>query len=188
MERFSMFMIGLSRAIESREPAGVYPEGMLRAIRNRMTRVRMVIQALLAAFQAGTLRTRRSAAAGGARGRPTVRATAAFRLPGQFGWLFAYVPHGLMPNGWLQQLVDDPEMRALLAASPRAVRTLKPLCRMLGVEMPKPAPVAEVPPAPPAGAPAADDGRAGWDMRGTAGKRPKRLPWRDDDEASQNCA
>ena len=48
----------------------------------------------------------------------------------------------------LRALLAEPEMVALLAASPRAVRTLKPLCRMLGVDLPLPP--APVPPKQPA--------------------------------------
>jgi hypothetical protein len=52
----------------------------------------------------------------------------------------------LLPFAWLQSLVEEPEMLALMTASPRLVRTMKPLCRALGVTIPKlPAPM---PPAP----------------------------------------
>ena len=50
-------------------------------------------------------------------------------------------------DGQLQALLDDPEMRALLAASPRAGRLLRPLWRKLS---PRPLPeVLRLPPRPP---------------------------------------
>ena len=50
-------------------------------------------------------------------------------------------------DGMLQALLDDPEMRALLAASPRAGRLLRPLWRKLS---PHPLPeVLRLPPRPP---------------------------------------
>ena len=49
----------------------------------------------------------------------------------------------------LQHLVYDPEMAALLAASPRLVALLRPLCRMLAVEFPH----GILPPRPPRGGP-----------------------------------
>ena len=59
------------------------------------------------------------------------------RLPRTRGWL-------LRELGWeighcqalLETLLGEPEMRATLAARPGAGRILRPLCRMLGVDVP----------------------------------------------------
>ena len=58
------------------------------------------------------------------------------RLPGGFGWLIRLSPAAACHGGQLQRLLADPEMAALLAASPRMGRLLRPLCRMLAVEPP----------------------------------------------------
>ena len=56
----------------------------------------------------------------------------------------------------LQHLMYDPELAALLAASPRLVALLRPLCRMLAVEFPH----GVLPPRPP-----------------RAPRPPRRRPW-----------
>ena len=58
------------------------------------------------------------------------------RLPGGFGWLIRLSPAAACHGGQLQRLLADPEMAALLAATPRMARVLRPLCRMLAVEPP----------------------------------------------------
>jgi hypothetical protein len=71
----------------------------------------------------------------------------------RFGWLCGAVPSlarrfGAAQFGsQLQYLLGDPEMMALIAASPRMQRTLRPLLWMLGIEAslirPPPPPVVE---------------------------------------------
>ena len=58
------------------------------------------------------------------------------RLPGGFGWLIRLSPAAACHGGQLERLLADPEMAALLAATPRMGRLLRPLCRMLAVEPP----------------------------------------------------
>ena len=58
------------------------------------------------------------------------------RLPGGFGWLIRLSPAAACHGGQLQRLLADPEMAALLAATPRMGRLLRPLCRMLAVKPP----------------------------------------------------
>jgi hypothetical protein len=116
------------------------------------------IRLLIAALQDGTVRTRRSPAPGLTRQRAQAAADApAFVAPRRFGWLLTmFHDRGLgylMPHGPLEHLLAEPEMLALLAASPRLVRTMNPLCRALGVRLPRfPKPL---PPAPPVAGPAA---------------------------------
>ena len=96
------------------------------------------------------------------------RAAAANRwahLPRRPGWLLRLVPPMVYPaKSQLEYLLADPAMAALLAASPGLRRTIRPLCRMLGLDPPPaprpppdPAPPDPAPPdpAPPAPAPAA---------------------------------
>ena len=81
-------------------------------------------------------------------------------LPQTFGWLLPLVPDAVGFRSQLEYLLRDPEMAALLAAAPAPMaRTLRPLCRMLGVTPPPvlAAPAkAHPPPARSQAAPAAD--------------------------------
>ena len=58
----------------------------------------------------------------------------AVRLPSRRAWLVGLNININCAGGRLQDKMNDPEMVALLAASPRLVALLRPLCRMLGVE------------------------------------------------------
>jgi hypothetical protein len=98
----------------------------------------------LARFEAGTLRPYqpRGAAAVSRReiGQPAPRRDRRkpdVVLPRRFGWLVAKC--GYHAAGFGSQLahqLNQPEMVALLEASPAARRNLRPLCRALGVELP----------------------------------------------------
>jgi len=56
-------------------------------------------------------------------------------LPRRFGWLLPLVPcEAANRASQLRHLLGEPEMQALLGASPQARRVLAPLCRMLGIE------------------------------------------------------
>ena len=73
--------------------------------------------------------------------KPAVRRHAlplpqAVRVPGRRAWLVGLSPNVNCAAGRLQHMMNDPEMVTLLAASPRLVALLRPLCRMLGVEFP----------------------------------------------------
>jgi len=57
------------------------------------------------------------------------------KLPRRFGWLVRAASwHAAAYTGQLRLVLGQPEMVALLAASPQAVRILRPLCQMLAVE------------------------------------------------------
>jgi hypothetical protein len=60
----------------------------------------------------------------------------AVRMPHRRAWLVGISLDINCANGRLQHLMYDPEFTALLAASPRLVALLRPLCRMLAVEFP----------------------------------------------------
>jgi hypothetical protein len=98
-------------------------------------RVRLVerqILGLLARFRAGRLWVR-VGRSGGRHGNRRVAGTQ--HLAGRFGWLLPMVPCAAAGFGsQLRHLLDEPEMRALLAQSKRARLVLAPLCRMLGIE------------------------------------------------------
>ncbi len=102
------------------------------------------LAALHAQFAAGTLAPRKDRAprraAEPAESTPPKRST----LPS--GPVLARFGAGYL-GAWLLALVDDPEMQALLAASPQAGRLLRPLWRRLTND-PLPAPL-RLPPKPP---------------------------------------
>ncbi len=102
------------------------------------------LAALHAQFAAGTLAPRKDRAprraAEPAESTPPERS----KLPG--GPVLARFGAGYL-GAWLLALVDDPEMQALLAASPQAGRLLRPLWRRLTND-PLPAPL-RLPPKPP---------------------------------------
>ena len=55
--------------------------------------------------------------------------------PWRFGWLVrAAAHHAAVYGGQLQAVLSEPEMVALLLASPQARRILRPVCRMLAVD------------------------------------------------------
>jgi len=57
------------------------------------------------------------------------------KLPRRFGWLVRAASwHAAAYTGQLRLVLAQPEMVALLAATPQAARILRPLCRMLAVE------------------------------------------------------
>jgi hypothetical protein len=60
----------------------------------------------------------------------------ALRVPSRRAWLAGLSLNVNCAGSQLQHLMYDPELAALLAASPRLVALLRPLCRMLGVEFP----------------------------------------------------
>lgn len=99
---------------------------------NRISLAQRRLERLWGRFCAGTLRARVAPWAGcaacGVR-RPGVR------MPRQAGWLLAAGRHeAAYFTQRLTVLLQEPEMRAFLAASPQAVRLLRPVCRALAVE------------------------------------------------------
>jgi len=139
------------------------------------TRLRHVSQrlaALAARAAAGRALTRRPRSRHVAPPTPARRAPAPWpRLPRKFAWLVRLVPEAACYGPQLHHLLSEPEMAALLAASPQARRLLRPLCRMLAVAPPHAAPQAKPPPdpsasdaaaAPPRSPPPAARRDAGW--------------------------
>ena len=69
----------------------------------------------------------------------------AVRVPSRSKWLVGLSLNVNCAIARLQHLMYDPELASLLAASPRLVALLRPLCRMLAVEFPH----GVLPPRPP---------------------------------------
>jgi hypothetical protein len=67
--------------------------------------------------------------------------------PKNFAWLIRMLPYEAACFGsQLQHQFSQPEMMALLEAAPQVGRLLRPLCRMLAIELP---PALRLPPRPP---------------------------------------
>ena len=127
---------------------------------NRLRRIGERFARLAARIGAGKLRrrtTRRPGMAPSA-SRPQRPTPPQPPLPRGFCWLLRLVPETTHGRTQLYHLLADPQMAALIAASPEMGRILRPLCRSLGIPPlpillpPRPAPAPE-PPAPPAAAP-----------------------------------
>ena len=103
-------------------------------------------EALLARVRAGQIRRyparNMPGPAATRRGPATPRA-----LPHRRAWLVVLIPQTAASAAHLQTLLAHPDTPALLAAAPQLRRTLRPLCHMLGVDLPK-APPPAPPPAP----------------------------------------
>jgi hypothetical protein len=61
---------------------------------------------------------------------------AALRMPRDAGWLNWVAPGVSHLRAALLAAIEDPELAWLLAASPDMRRMLRPLCRMMGIEIP----------------------------------------------------
>jgi hypothetical protein len=116
------------------EPLGV-------VVQNWLARRRRLVLALIARFQAGKLRKPRplqvrtgpEGATPPGRGRVPPRTL----LPRGRNWLGRLAPE-VGPSGeWLSDLLSDPEMRELAAASPDLGRYLRPVLRAIGREVPE---------------------------------------------------
>jgi hypothetical protein len=147
MPRFALFINGVKQTIGEvmLRRHEVVPIVLL--LGHYLTGTLRRLAALHARFAAGKLpaapRARRPAAEGVAAERPRAERRPPGIPPGPV--LLTVFQAGF--DGQLQALLDDPEMRALLAASPRAGRLLRPLWRKLS---PGPLPeVLRLPPRPP---------------------------------------
>jgi hypothetical protein len=143
-DRFALIIDGLCRLVAARHARGLAGP-MVILIWTRLRRAGARFATLLARFEAGTLpasaparrRTAcRSAALPADPGDDGLGAgNASPRLPRGFGWLLRLAPETACGAGQLRHLLADPEVAALLAAAPRMAQALRPLCRMLGVEV-----------------------------------------------------
>ena len=172
IDRFALPLQGLYAAVAARYRSVGWTIPMVVLVCNRIRRVERRVLKLLALFLAGTLpaetaprpRTRKQAA------REPGPATD--RIPRGYGWLIRMVPY--IAAGYAGQLrlaLADPQMMALLAASPKARRALAPVCRMLMIEPEVLAPNMAVEPAP-EGAVQDDMTDAGRSVAEAAGMAP----------------
>ncbi len=146
-DRLSLSMHGLRVAVAERIVGSVLSVAVMTLIYFRLLRIENRVLWLIAAIREGRVR-------GGwvCPGRASVVRAKGLRPPAVswprgFAWLCGVVPYKAAGFGsQLAHLFGDPEMVALLAASPQLRRALRPLCRMLGIEPALVAPVAPVAP------------------------------------------
>ena len=112
-------------------PRPVVP-GMVIFLYVQRTRSRLF--RLLANIRAGILPRWRAPGAKRERGE---RKAPRIRLPGRKYWLSTEIGwFGRGFSGNIQIILNQPENAAIIAASPQAQRLLRPLCHMLGLEIP----------------------------------------------------
>ena len=139
-ERFATIMGDLRQGVVARGPV---IGAIVWLIWTRLSRTAYRFAKLAARIQSGTLPTRSRASRAGrtsttrASDRPAERPVErpAERLPRGRGWLFRLVPVAPCFGSQLNYLLSDPEMQALLAATPQMGRLLRPLCHSLGIRI-----------------------------------------------------
>jgi hypothetical protein len=142
---FTLILDGLMNAIAARIADYPFTAEMVVFLWKRVNRVKNRFLALAAMIQAGKIppergsRPRSGKRSGGRVGPDGINWRKWLPM-GTFAWL-CWLMRSL-PNrfgaaqfgGQLRQLLDRSDMRALLAATPKAGRLLAPLCFMLGIE------------------------------------------------------
>ena len=152
-ERFTALLAGLRRAVAAQAARNRPLEAVLRLIYTRLGHIAARFARLAARIPANAAPrphvSRPATAPRAPRGAPAPNRWV--HLPRRPAWLHRLVPPMLYPAAsQLRYLLDDPAMAALLAASPGLRRTIRPLCRMLGLpQPPAPQPPAPHPPGPP---------------------------------------
>ncbi len=136
-ERFSLSIDGLLRAVAAAIVGGRMNGAVILLVWTRIKRTETRVLALVAAIRAGRVRggwvveARATCASAAPRAVPP----AFLKVPRSFAWLIVLVPyHAAGYASQLRHLLAEPDMVALLAATPRLGKILRPLCRMLGIE------------------------------------------------------
>jgi len=148
-ERLTVIIALLCRAVAARGAGGWLGGVSVILVWSRLRRLASRFVRLAARLEAGT----KPAPPRPAAPRPK-RPKPPHRLPRGHAWLVRLVPEAASGASQLQHLLAEPEMAALIAATPQMGRLLRPLCRMLGVAPPpaiaKPPPVTGASPSRPA--------------------------------------
>jgi hypothetical protein len=132
IERFATLLLWLGKAVDTLYHAGIVAAPLFILLQHRISGIKRRFARLAARLASGKFAPRKSS--GPRPGRPTGRKNL---LPSGPCWLIKLVPAAAASASQLRFLLADPEMAALLAAAPAEMgRTLRPLCRMLGVELP----------------------------------------------------
>ena len=129
----------LSRTVELlREKVGQYAvkfralAPLILLVWNRICRLRNRFTRLMLQWERGQFPTSRPRAK--RPGKP--RAKPELRLPTAGMWLVRLVPFTAENIGHIEGLLNDPDVKALVAAHPQAGRILRPWARMFGIALP----------------------------------------------------
>jgi hypothetical protein len=142
-ENFATIIRWLSLAVDGHSTWGRLPRPLGLLILDRIRDINQRFARLAARIAARKYRPRRPPET--PRRREPRKPRGPNRLPQTFAWLVKLVPEAASYGSQLQFLLAEPEMAALLAAAPTAMRRpLRSLCRMLGVQPP---PILAPPPA-----------------------------------------
>ena len=140
-DRFNRLIDELCRVLTRHGAARFIEPPMLLLIWNRITRIGRLFANLVELVRtdrhANPARARsRSAPTRPAASPEPSRVAPSAVLPQHRRWLVNLLPEAEPLGADLCWLLDQPEMRELIAEAPQVGRLLRPLCRMLGVEPP----------------------------------------------------
>ncbi len=147
-EKFATILLALTLAVDARRAWGKLSSPLVALIVGRIRDLNQRVARLIVRSQDGRIAPRRPAARRPAKPR---RPRQPGPLPVHSGWLLTLVPEAVGYRGQLDHLLRDPEMAALLAAAPAAIRRpLRSLCWMLRLRPPPllARPQAALPPPP----------------------------------------
>ena len=131
-ERFAVLLQCVSQAVAKRT-GWALTHLLIALIVSRLRTIKWRFARLAARIAAGTSKPRAPRENAAEQPRPAPRDP----LPRKFGWLRPLIPETVMFAGMLDGLLQDPEMVALMAAAPLAMRRpIRSICRMLGVRPP----------------------------------------------------
>jgi hypothetical protein len=138
-KRVAVIADGVCRAVGHSFGRGLMQAVMTVLVFQRIKRAQGLLLALLERVRAsGRVRRVLDAAPRAVAVRPDLRdrvVPETMRLPRRFAWLCVLVPgEAACYAGQLQAVLAEPGMAELLAHCPQAVRILRPLCWMLGIE------------------------------------------------------
>ena len=120
---------------------GLLTHELMPLLNRRIGAIGIALDRLMARFLAGKAMRRAPRAVAGPVGvtvameaMPVARARVESIWPREFSWLATLMAHhATVYTAQLERLLAEPQMVALLTASPQAARLLRPMCRMLGV-------------------------------------------------------
>ncbi len=101
---------------------------------NRICRLRNRFTRMMLLWERGQLPTARPRAKRATKPRP--KPEPGLRLPRGKMWLVKLVPFTAENIGHIEGLLNDPDVKALVAAHPQAGRILRPWARMFGIALP----------------------------------------------------
>jgi len=167
---FAQIIDAICRAIAARAAKDAARGALLVLLWSRLRRLAKRLARVADRVAAGTLDTLRQHAVAGEAIRPTRGRTPAPWPRGLCG-LARLAPEAACYGSQLRALLARPEVAALLAATPRLGRYVRPLCRLLGVDPAPPPPQRQTR----AEAPAATDAPAPRSLAGLPVPRPLKL-------------